>query len=89
MTVGSQKTHMMADKVLRCVLVTFLLNSVTLICITWILYWYISPTLCPNLFKKDSQSEEGDLEWHVKGAKINCTKAKKNKDYLELRIIQN
>lgn len=37
---------------------------------------------------KGSQSEEGDLEWHAKGAKIDCTKAKKNKDYLELRIIQ-
>lgn len=38
---------------------------------------------------KGSQSEEGDLEWHAKGAKIDCTKAKKNKDYLELRIIQS
>lgn len=47
------------------------------------------PTLCPNLFMKGSQSEEGDLEWHAKGAKIDCTKAKKNKDYLELRIIQS
>lgn len=42
MTVASQKTHTMADKVLKCVLVTFLLNSIILICITWILYWYIS-----------------------------------------------